>query len=90
MFAWNSNKKATFPVHMLMTGLNPEGLLSKKMKLVGLDAGGVYEEHSSGYSDVFKDIPKEKLVYLTADSPNNIEQFDKDKVYIIGGIVDRN
>ena len=39
------------------------------------------------YSDFFH---KESLVYLTADSPNTITSLSKDKVYIIGGIVDRN
>lgn len=29
-------------------------------------------------------------MYLTADSPNNIEVLDPTKAYIIGGIVDRN
>ena len=74
---------------MIMTSLNPEGFLSKKMKLVGLDTG-VYDEHNEGYVEVFKDFPKDKMVYLTADSPNIIERFEKDHIYIIGGIVDRN
>ena len=42
---------------------------------------------SKPYVEVFK---KDALVYLTADSENEIEDLDKDKVYIIGGIVDRN
>lgn len=39
------------------------------------------------YLDIF---PKEDLVYLTSDSPNELERFDPTKAYIIGGIVDRN
>lgn len=39
------------------------------------------------YMDKF---PKERLVYLTADSPNEITTLDSTKVYIVGGIVDRN
>lgn len=32
----------------------------------------------------------EELVYLTADSPDTITQLEKSKVYILGGLVDRN
>ncbi|KAJ1833728.1 tRNA (guanine(9)-N(1))-methyltransferase [Coemansia sp. RSA 2711] len=43
--------------------------------------------HDTEYMDLFA---KEKLVYFTADSPNIVEKLDPEKVYIIGGIVDKN
>jgi len=41
------------------------------------------------------DIPnieecKKNIIYLTGDSPNEIKDLEKDKTYIVGGIVDRN
>ena len=42
---------------------------------------------SKSYIDLFK---KNSLVYLTADSSTIITKLRRDKVYIIGGIVDRN
>ena len=37
-----------------------------------------------------KYVDKEKIIYLTADSPNELEDVDEDKVYIIGALVDKN
>ncbi|KAJ2354648.1 tRNA (guanine(9)-N(1))-methyltransferase [Coemansia sp. RSA 2618] len=43
--------------------------------------------HEKEYVDVFD---KKDLVYFTADSPNVVESLDPEKIYIIGGIVDKN
>ncbi|XP_048822104.1 tRNA methyltransferase 10 homolog C [Lagopus muta] len=38
------------------------------------------------YTNIF---PKDKLVYLTADSPKVMKTFDHNKIYIVGSIVDK-
>uniref|UniRef100_A0A8C3QK34 tRNA methyltransferase 10 homolog C n=1 Tax=Cyanoderma ruficeps TaxID=181631 RepID=A0A8C3QK34_9PASS len=38
------------------------------------------------YTEIF---PKDKLVYLTADSPKVMKKFDHDKIYIVGSMVDK-
>lgn len=42
---------------------------------------------AQSYIDLF---PKERLVYLTADSETSVETLDENDIYIIGGLVDKN
>ena len=45
------------------------------------------------YLDLDQDVlpgGKQQLVYLTADSPHELEELNTGKAYIVGGIVDRN
>ncbi len=57
-------------------------------QLSGLENWHISREQQP-YIDVFQDR-KTDLVYLTADSPNELSELDSSKLYIIGGIVDRN
>ncbi len=57
-------------------------------QLSGLENWHISREQQP-YINVFQD-QKTDLVYLTADSPNELSELDSSKLYIIGGIVDRN
>ncbi len=53
---------------------------------LGVDENLIMDTNQS-YLDVF---PREKLIYLSNDSPNVMRHFDPNKVYIVGALVDRN
>jgi hypothetical protein len=87
----SENRKSLKPVELFMTSLDKR--LAERMETI---MNGVHHRwkgvHVSAepYQDVLKVVPSELLVYLTADSANVIHSLEKDKVYIIGGIVDKN
>ncbi|KAJ1531212.1 tRNA methyltransferase 10 [Nowakowskiella sp. JEL0078] len=45
--------------------------------------------HDQKYKDAFCGRTKD-LVYLSGDSPNVLQHLDESKIYVIGGLVDRN
>ncbi|KAE8910392.1 hypothetical protein PF005_g1401 [Phytophthora fragariae] len=86
MFSYGVNRRSRTPMNAYITSLH--GDIQKNLeKISGFQEWQAFTGSSKSYLDLFK---KESLVYLTADSPNTITKLSRDKVYIIGGIVDRN
>lgn len=86
MFSYGVNKRSETPVQAFITSLRGD-TRNSLTKISGFGEWLAFKPTDKSYMDTFR---KESLVYLTADSPNAITTLDKDKVYIIGGIVDRN
>ncbi|RLN66044.1 hypothetical protein BBP00_00002491 [Phytophthora kernoviae] len=86
MFSYGVNKRSRTPMNAFITSLRGD-TKDNLEKISGFHEWLAFKVSSKCYMDLFK---KESLVYLTADSPNTITKLSQDKVYIIGGIVDRN
>jgi len=87
MYCYSSNLKSEKPCRILLSGL--DGSIAQSVHaLSGFDNWPVGKEKGS-YLDALSGR-KEDLVYLSADSENVVREFDPSKVYIIGGLVDRN
>lgn len=84
MFCHAENKKSESPIQMIITGISDD--LSTKISEVSLGNWPV-EMHRETYINIFE---IEKLVYLTADAEEVIDDFEAEKIYIIGGLVDHN
>ncbi|XP_053721145.1 tRNA methyltransferase 10 homolog C [Synchiropus splendidus] len=83
------NRRAADPYHLHFCNLDPEGEYQRQLlKRYGADAWNrlLITSTPHHYVDVF---PHDRLVYLTADSPNVLRTYDHSKVYIIGALVDR-
>ena len=85
----NRRSLKTFELYITSLG----GRLAERMETV---LKGVHHRwkgvhvSSDSYETILNDVSPSKIVYLTADSPNVLHSLEADKVYIIGGIVDKN
>ncbi|XP_054626651.1 tRNA methyltransferase 10 homolog C [Dunckerocampus dactyliophorus] len=83
------NRRANEPYHLHFCNLQPDGPYMKELlKRYGADAWErlLITNTERQAVDLF---PRDRLVYLTADSPNVLRTYDHSKVYIIGALVDR-
>ncbi|XP_057462285.1 tRNA (guanine(9)-N1)-methyltransferase-like [Actinidia eriantha] len=87
MYCYAINGKSTSPGHLWLTSLRGEMEIQLR-RLPGFDKWLIEKEDRS-YIEAFQDR-KERLVYLTADSENTLDELDPMNIYIVGGLVDRN
>lgn len=84
-----------------MYGINLDCETPAHLHLTGMEKGGRLEKVLTRYCEGFENyviskaaaphgthFAKERLVYLTPDSPNPLLELHPDKVYVIGGLVD--
>ncbi|KAL5576360.1 hypothetical protein UlMin_018059 [Ulmus minor] len=87
MYCYAVNGRCTCPGHLWLTGCGGE-TGSQLQRLPGYEKW-IIEKENGSYIEAFQE-QKENLVYLTADSENVIDELDPKKIYIVGGLVDRN
>ncbi|XP_019179452.1 PREDICTED: tRNA (guanine(9)-N1)-methyltransferase isoform X2 [Ipomoea nil] len=87
MYCYAVNGRCASPAHLWLAGYQGE-MQNLLEKTPGYDKW-LIEKESRPYIEAFED-QKEDLVYLTADSVNVLDELDPKKLYIIGGLVDRN
>ncbi|XP_071992073.1 tRNA methyltransferase 10 homolog C [Engystomops pustulosus] len=82
------NTKSMEPFHIHFCNLQPNGPYHKELvkRYQGAWDNLLITATEKSHVDIF---PKERLVYLTADSPNVLKTFDHDKIYIVGAFVDK-
>ncbi|KAJ8452052.1 hypothetical protein Cgig2_016633 [Carnegiea gigantea] len=87
MYCYAVNGRCSSPGHLWLTGC--EGNIDSYLnRLPGFNKW-IIEKESRSYIEALKD-QKESLIYLTADAETILEDLDPKKLYIIGGLVDRN
>ncbi|NWI92691.1 TM10C methyltransferase, partial [Pitta sordida] len=84
----SSNRRSADPFHIHFCNLKDDSLYHKEFLKHYREAWDklLITVTDQCYTEVF---PKDKLVYLTADSPKVMKTFDHDKIYIVGSMVDK-
>ncbi|KAJ7946451.1 tRNA (Guanine(9)-N1)-methyltransferase [Quillaja saponaria] len=87
MYCYAVNGRCTSPAHLWLTGCKGE-MDNQLKRLPGFDKW-IMEKENRSYIEALKH-QKENLVCLTADAETVLDDLDLKKIYIIGGLVDRN
>ncbi|KAG8059574.1 hypothetical protein GUJ93_ZPchr0002g24247 [Zizania palustris] len=87
MYCYAVNGRSATPAHLWLTGCNGE-MATHLQRIPGYDKW-IIEKAAKPYLEALEDC-KDNLVYLTADAETVLDDLDTSKIYIIGGLVDRN
>uniref|UniRef100_A0A6V7QX13 tRNA (guanine(9)-N(1))-methyltransferase n=1 Tax=Ananas comosus var. bracteatus TaxID=296719 RepID=A0A6V7QX13_ANACO len=87
IYCYAVNGRCASPSHLWLTGCQGE-MDNQLQRIPGYDKW-IIEKEKKSYIEAFQDR-KEDLVYLTADAETVLDDLDLKKIYIIGGLVDRN
>lgn len=87
MYCYAVNGRCASPAHLWLTGCRGD-IETQLQRLPGYDKW-IIEKESRSYIEALDD-QKGNMVYLTADAEVELEELDLAKIYIIGGLVDRN
>ncbi|NWS43322.1 TM10C methyltransferase, partial [Probosciger aterrimus] len=85
----STNRRSVDPFHIHFCNFKDDSLYHKEFIKHYREAWGklLITVTDQCYTEIF---PKDKLIYLTADSPKVMKTFDHNKIYIVGSMVDRN
>jgi tRNA (guanine9-N1)-methyltransferase len=81
-----SNRRYKSSVHCIVSSYS--GRLKQRFQTILKESTSWKIDFQEKY--VTELYPLSSLVYLSSDSPNILTELNSDKVYIIGGLIDRN
>ena len=85
-YVYSANRRLDHPLHLHLCGLKGRGL-EEMSKHDGFRNWDVYFHEDKPFHAA---LPKEKTVYLTAESGTELDKLEDDTYYVIGGLVDHN
>lgn len=85
---YSRNRKSSNPFSIILVDLGEK--LYNNLKKNGFEQWIGFKYLLKNNENKFITEHKDKIIYLSGDSENTLDKLDKDNIYIIGGIVDRN
>lgn len=92
LFSYSAVKNMQKPFKLTFTSCNSENTILNRLKIAQFKDN--FEKFAKIIDFSEKKIEdfdkKEKIVYLTADSENELTELEDDKIYVVGALVDKN